>query len=60
MTTDTVQTYAAQLKMKPVSFLARSGVARSTWWRWTTGKFQPSSGTVETLIATLKKIEHSK
>jgi predicted transcriptional regulator len=60
MTANQIEERARKAHVKIKDLLTRSGVSRVTWWRWTTGKFRPRSGTVEALIETLKNIEHSK
>lgn len=60
MTATQIEERARKAHVSIKKLLTRSGVSRVTWWRWTTGKFQPRAGTIETLVATLKKIEHSK
>lgn len=53
MTTTEIQARADALGIPIAELLKRAGINRVTWWRWSTGRFQPRAGTVERIEAAL-------
>ena len=54
MNTADIQARASKAGITIPDLLKRAGVNRATWWRWSTGQFQPRAGTVERIEAALK------
>lgn len=55
MTTTEIQARADALGIPIAELLKRAGISRVTWWRWSTGRFQPRAGTVERIEAVLNR-----
>jgi len=53
MTTTEIQARADALGIPIAELLKKAGINRVTWWRWSTGRFQPRAGTVERIEAAL-------
>ncbi len=53
MTTTEIQARADAQGIPIADLLRKAGINRVTWWRWSTGRFQPRAGTVERIEAAL-------
>lgn len=49
-----IQARAAKAGITLKDLLVAAGVNRATWWRWSTGRFQPRAATVERIEAALQ------
>lgn len=54
MTTTDIEARAREAGISIKDLLTRAGINRATWWRWSTGRFQPRAGTVERIEKALK------
>lgn len=57
MTTTDIQARAREAGISIKDLLARAGINRATWWRWSTGRFQPRAGTVQRIEAALQPLQ---
>ena len=53
MKTTEIQARAKRAGISIKDLLARAEIDRVTWWRWSTGRFQPRAGSVERIEAVL-------
>jgi transcriptional regulator with XRE-family HTH domain len=53
-TTQDIEARAQREGLSIPDLLKRAGINRATWWRWSTGRFQPRAETVDRIEAALK------
>ncbi len=55
MNTTDIEARASKAGITIPDLLKRAGINRATWWRWSTGRFQPRAGTVERINNVLNR-----